>query len=297
MSVYKNGNTIVEIREDGTKLRYTPDSEKAAPLYPESIDLKITNMCTMGCTMCHEQSTPHGKHGDLHHQLLDSLHPYTELAIGGGDPMSNPYLEPFLIKMKNKNVICNITVHWFSFMKHRGTLTRWANQGLIHGIGISINEKVPTETIDYICNFKNAVVHTIIGIANEDVYKQLADKNLNILLLGYKTFGRGIRYRTKEAYNIDINTVWLKENILKFTDHFRAVCFDNLAIEQLDLKTKMSPEMFNQMYMGGDGTFTMYVDLVENKYAVSSTSIDRYNINSNNIDDLFANVRNISNAN
>ena len=49
---------------------------------------------------CHEQSGPHGVHGDLNNPLLDTLHPYTELAIGGGNPLEHPDLIPFLQKMK-----------------------------------------------------------------------------------------------------------------------------------------------------------------------------------------------------
>ena len=102
---YKNGNTIVSISDDGTKIRYVPDNAPAMPVYPESIDMKITNKCCMMCAMCHEQSTANGNQADLKHPLLDSLHPYTELAIGGGDPLTHPDLEEFLKRMKNKDII------------------------------------------------------------------------------------------------------------------------------------------------------------------------------------------------
>ena len=75
---YKNGNTIVSISDDGTKVRYVPDNAPAMPVYPESIDMKISNRCEMGCAQCHEQSTATGKQANLKHPLLDSLHPYTE---------------------------------------------------------------------------------------------------------------------------------------------------------------------------------------------------------------------------
>ena len=42
LGVYVNGNTIVEIRNDGTKIRYVPDDVPAQPVYPESIDMKIS---------------------------------------------------------------------------------------------------------------------------------------------------------------------------------------------------------------------------------------------------------------
>ena len=292
MSVYKNGNTIVEIKNDGTKIRYIPDNVPAKPEYPESIDLKITNKCEKNppCPWCHEQSESNGNFADLNHPLLNSLMPFIELAIGGGDPMTHPDLESFLEKMKKKRVFCNITVHWTSFLENYETLKRWTNEKKIHGLGVSINSTVPSEVIEKLMEFPLAVVHTIIGISGKSVYEQLMDKNLNILLLGYKTFGRGIKFRTTNSISIAQNAVWLKNNLSDFTNHFRVVSFDNLAIEQTDLRNHMTDDMFDQIYMGNDGSFTMYIDLVEEKFAASSTK-ERHPINSTEITELFKQVR------
>lgn len=290
MSVYKNGNTIVEIRNDGTKIRFVPDGSPALPVYPESIDMKICNRCDVGCKMCHEQSTKDGKLGDLSSKLIESLHPYTEVAIGGGDPLSHPNLPELLLNLKKKNVITNITVHWRSFMKNLSLLHDWTDLGLIHGLGVSINEKVPDEIIDEFRKFPLAVAHIIIGVAAPSAYEQLMDKDLNILLLGYKDFGRGKEYYSEHATGVNNYTKWVKENLHDMLKRFRAVSFDNLAIDQVELKKMLDPEVYTQIYMGSDGTFTMYVDLVENKYAISSTS-ERHDIFSDNIDALFANVR------
>ena len=292
--IYKNGNTLVDIRDDGTKIRYVPDNVVAQPEYPESIDLKICNRCEMNCSQCHECSTWDGKLGDLSTKLIDSLHPGTEVAIGGGDPFLHPKLPEFLEKLWKKNVIANITVHWVSFMKNRDTLREWADKGLIHGIGVSINEVVPEHVIEEIQKFKHAVVHTIVGIADYDILNQIIDKDLNVLFLGYKYFGRGQQYSLRHRISISTKTNWLANNLHDYFNHFRAISFDNLAIKQLRVKNLLRPEVYDQVYMGDDGTFTMYVDLVENKYAVSSTSETRFNINSDNIDDLFAAVRMVS---
>lgn len=290
MSVYKNGNTIVNIKEDGTKIRYVPDVEPAQPLFPESIDMKICNKCEIGCSICHEQSVKDGKLGNLSSKLLDSLHPYTELAIGGGDPLLHPNLPEFLTFLKKKKVIANITVHWKSFIKNLETLHQWTDYGLIHGLGVSINEIVSEEVISELMKFPFAVVHTVIGVSDMSVIEQFKNKNLNILLLGYKSCGRGLQYKANHNKEITQNSNTLKENLKELLNHFRAVSFDNLAIEQLELKKLIKPELYSQFYMGDDGTFTMYIDLTENKYGVSSTA-ERHDINSNNIDELFQSVR------
>ena len=290
---YKNGNTLVKIEPWGTKYRYIPDNQVPCPEYPESIDLKITNRCEVypPCPMCHEESKADGMHAALLNvPLLHSLLPGTELAIGGGDPMSHPQLEEFLIEMTCRMVICNLTVHWKSFLENYEKLKNWTGSHLIHGLGVSINEVVPCEVMDKLEEFPHAVVHTIIGIADEPVFRQTMDRSLNILLLGYKTFGRGTIYRNYHAMNIYSRVSWVKDHLNRFPEHYKAVSFDNLSVEQLELKTLLRKDVFQQVYMGDDGTFTMYIDLVKNEFAQSSTS-PRKQIDSNDIRLLFRNVR------
>jgi len=43
--------------------------------------------------------------------------------------------------------------------------------------------------------------------------------------------------------------------------------------------------------MGDDGTFTMYMDLVEKTYAVSSTKQERWAIGERTIQEIFSSVR------
>lgn len=82
---YVNGNYTVDIYSDGTKTR-TTEHDNFLPDFPESIDIKITDYCDLGCRFCHEMSTTIGKHSDLA-MLLTILHKLPigiELAIGGG---------------------------------------------------------------------------------------------------------------------------------------------------------------------------------------------------------------------
>lgn len=120
LGFYKNGNYNVLIYEDGTKIRCQNNDEEFISSFPENIDIKITNRCSQNCLMCHENSNIDGLHGDiLNADFIKTLHPYTELAIGGGDPMEHPHLEQFLLILKGLNIIPNITVHQNSFMKNK----------------------------------------------------------------------------------------------------------------------------------------------------------------------------------
>lgn len=83
---YQNGNVLVTLYNDGTKIQEWDDNEKPQPIFPNSLDLKITNYCDAGCRFCHEMSTIEGKHGDLDYlwSIIKNLASGTELAIGGG---------------------------------------------------------------------------------------------------------------------------------------------------------------------------------------------------------------------
>ena len=69
---------------------------------------------------------------------------------------------------------------------------------------------------------------------------------------------------------------------------FNPMAFDNLALQQLDLKDRLSPSPF---YMGDEGQFTLFIDLVTGEYAKSSTSRDRFPIANKNADQIFQHIR------
>ena len=100
LGAYKNGNYNVTIFDNGTKIRETKE-DKFVSKFPECIDIKITNYCDRNCPYCHENSSTKGKHGILSRNFILTLKPYTELAIGGGNPLSHPNLIPFLKLLRN----------------------------------------------------------------------------------------------------------------------------------------------------------------------------------------------------
>ena len=143
---YINGNYTVKIYDDGTKIRFN-DEDSLIPSTVESMDIKITNKCDMGCSMCHENSTVDGLHGDImSHSFIDNLHPWTELAIGGGNPLEHPDFIPFLEKCKNLNLIPSVTVNQHHFMKNFDLLKELTDSKMIYGLGISLSNTGLTTT-------------------------------------------------------------------------------------------------------------------------------------------------------
>lgn len=289
LGVYKNGNYTVKVLSDGTKIRETLEDE-FIPSFAENCDCKITDKCDGGCPFCYEGCTPNGKHGDiLSYKFLDTLHPYTELAINGND-MSHPDLIPFLMKLREKKVIANLTVNQIHFERHQDLIRKLVDEKLIYGLGISLKE--PTEEfISLVKTYPNAVIHVINGILSDSDVDMLADNNLKMLILGYKQIRRGEDWYDKDHDNIVAKQIWLKENLDKMLSHFEVISFDNLAITQLDVKRLMSEEDWEEFYMGDDGGFTFYIDMVEGTFGKNSLATERYPI-MDNIDLMFQKILN-----
>ena len=295
---YHNGNTIVTIMRDGTKIRFTPDGEVPSPVFPESMDIKITNRCLGNngvlCPMCHEMSSPDGEHADLSDPILNTIHPHTELAIGGGNPLTHPDLIPFLRRMKDRGVICNMTVAWWEFDRNFDMLFDLCNpeSGLISGLGVSVNTWIPEDVVDMLTEIPNVVVHSIAGMVHLNVLESLlADRGLNLLLLGYKNYGNGEAYLGNHPTYIVDKIANLRHGLPYLFDRYRAISFDNLAIDQLAVRQVVTGEQWQEFYMGDEGIFTMYLDLVKKEYAVSSTSLRHPFEAGVSIPELFARVR------
>lgn len=291
IGLYKNGNFSVSLFADGTKVRMTDDDE-FIPEFAENCDVKITNYCDMKCEFCHEDSNTEGLHGDiLNAKFLDTLHPYTEMAIGGGNPLSHPDLVPFLEKLRDKKVVPNLTVHQHHFLQHKELLKSLTDKKLIYGLGISLI--FPTkELIEEIKKFPNAVIHVINGITTKEVLETLADNDLKMLILGYKDLRRGTNFLSSHSEAISKNQEYLYENLQKLLERFNLISFDNLALEQLDVKRLMSDEDWEQFFMGEDGTMTFYIDLVKKEFASSSTSKTRFPLK-DSIDEMFQTIRKV----
>ncbi len=284
---YKNGNICTSIFSDGTKIRETKDDE-FIPAFAENMDIKISNYCDMGCKFCHEGSSTDGKHGDiLNQKFIDTLHPYQEVAIGGGDATSHPDLLPFLMKLKEKQVIANITVNQCHFEQKQDLIKRLVNEKLIYGLGVSLVNPT-SEFIKMVKQYPNAVIHVINGIFSPTDYQALSNKNLKLLILGYKHLRRGNEWYEKDKANIEKNQNWLKDNIGEILNEFKVVSFDNLAIDQLNVRRLMTESEWNDFYMGDDGTMTYYIDMVEQKFARSSTApMDKRYVILDSVDDMF----------
>lgn len=275
---YKNGNYNVYIDLDnGTKIRKN-DEDCFIPDTVESMDIKLTNRCNGACQYCHEGSTINGEHGDiLSPSFLDKLHPYTELALGGGNILEHPDIDEFLKRCKERNHICNITVNQKHFIESFDRIKNWADNKLVYGVGISFTEP-SYALIERAKKIPNSVIHVIAGIVEMSELNFLARNDLKILILGYKQVRRGEQLYNSLHATIDrriSNLAYYLKNMIN-EKWFSVISFDNLAIKQLNVRKLFTDEKWDEFYMGDDGqdgqqtSASMFVDMVERKFARNS---------------------------
>lgn len=277
---YHNGSYFVTLLKDGTKIRHKLD-DKGRVEFPESIDLKITNQCNKGCEFCHEDSKPDGHHATLSN-IIEAIYILNmswgcEIAIGGGNPLLHPELEEILLLLGKMKLVCNLTINEMHLTDEWiDKLVEWQDKEWLHGIGISTQDGFCNQVWD-LHRLKNLVFHCILGNSSpfevlQFLWKpnKLKDGRVsNILLLGDKRYGRGIEYFKDDRNKLDY---WKYHLPMLLSRPGLNLSFDNLAIEQLELKKLLSEEDWNKYYMGDDGQFSMYIDAVKMEYAKNSIS-------------------------
>lgn len=290
---YKNGNTYTTLYNDGTKEHFTKDDDFKFE-FSESCDIQISQCCDNGCEWCYYGCSPTGKHGKLTGwKFFETMHPYTEIAINLQCPIPDDIFS-FLWEMHSRKVIVNVTVNQNHFMRSdiRKFLREAISDGLIKGVGISLTDPTQKDFIDMVKQYPNIVIHVIAGITPLEDIEYLMGHGLKLLILGYKAIGRGARYLTDYYSYVCGDIECLEDSLDDILNGFKVVSFDNLAIEQLHLKDKLSEKEWETFYGGDDGTVTFFIDLVKGVFAKSSLSPITYPIGDRTIDEMFEIVRN-----
>ena len=304
IAAYKNGNYNVKLYSDGTKIRFG-EVDEFIPEFPENIDVCITKRCDGGCPYCYEGCTISGEHGNIGEfdrfgnfhlpKWMQSLKPGTELALNGND-LTHPFLEHCLYALSEQGIITNMTINQRHLANNLAKLGYWQRRGWIHGLGISLSNSNDEFLYTALTSLKNVVLHVIAGIFTMEDMMNLQSVSPKLLILGYKNIGRGADYMKGKANDIEANINMLKANLPIMKQYFNVLSFDNLAIEQLDVKNSLffgDEEKWSTFYMGDDGGYTMYIDTVAGKYSKNSCmpTKERYTIRSKTAIEMFNDIR------
>jgi hypothetical protein len=285
---YTNGNAQITLDSDGTRVISFEDRLQLD--YPLNIDIKVMSKCAFGlnpktgksfCSFCHESATTDGKECNYENLKLkiQDLPKGIELAIGCNELTTNLY--NFLIWCYEQEYVCNLTINQGHINRDLNKIISVIQNKYIKGLGISYRSElkwnVPKELLDY----SNAVFHVISGIDTVDNVLQLSEKGVNkILVLGEKDFGFNLG-------KVDLTSRKHKEWfwwVGKLFNKFEVVSFDNLAIEQLNIKRFFSNDNWNTF---NQGEHSFYIDAVTEEYSPSSRNAQRTKWNNLTIKEYF----------
>lgn len=295
---YENGNATVELFDDGTRVITTEDQDFNFE-YPLNLDIRVSTRCSFGlnpetgksvCGFCHESATTDGKECDYNElkETLDELPEGVELAIGCNNLTDD--LEDFIKWCSGKRWIVNLTVNQGHISKDSERFRQLINQGYVKGFGISYRPDLRWDFPPGFLMYQNTVVHVILGIDTIEDVLSLRERGVGkILVLGEKDFGFN-------EGNVDLETKTHKEWywwVSKLFSKFDAVSFDNLALEQLNLKRLFTPEQWNEFHQG---EHSFYINAVEKYLAPSSRSNDKTTWDNISLREYFEHIKQLKNG-
>jgi len=324
LASYINGNYLVSRYSRGNmEKRCLRIDEDFKPDFPDSIDLKISNRCSLGCPYCHENSVKTGglaKIDEIKKHLSSLPKKPIEIAIGGGnlveDEESLSLLSELVSWLDSRKNLIGITLNEKSIsVKTISSLKNiFSNNTYEWCLGISLGPDITEKRLEELSKIllesnliffnPKLVFHIILGLFPKEILKNLVtDRSLlggaynynRILFLGYKQYGRA--KNTELPPDIKSFEIIIKEAILNGREGngcgvHNIFGFDNLALDQLNLSKAFLKKDFDRIYQGPEFSCSMYVDAVSGQFAKSSTSDERVDWNSVDILDYFKHDKN-----
>jgi hypothetical protein len=278
LATYQNGNAVVEIHDDGTRVITTPDSSFNFD-YPLNIDIRVSTKCSFGrnpetgkgfCDFCHESSRTDGVECDYKALMvkLEGLPKGIELAVGCNE--LTPDLYEFILWCSLQSYIVNLTVNQGHILRDFHALKHLTENGFIKGLGVSYRSSLPNFLVpEFVLNYPNTVFHVIAGIDDFNTVLSLKDKGVKkLLILGEKDFGFN-----SGKVNLDSDSHrkwywWVK----KLFHEFEVVSFDNLALEQLNVKRFLTDEQWEEF---NQGEYSFYINAVDHYFSPSSRNPEK----------------------
>lgn len=274
----------------GSKIRFSLDHK--APPYekssiPELVDLKITNYCPYGCEWCYMASTKKGIHAPLEDiklyvDLLSKIGVF-EVALGGGEPTMHPDFIEIVKYIKSKKMVVNFTTFSTSWLKDEEIVKTILDN--VSAIGVSVRKDKDLEKVfkiqekfDQIAPFKSykpkiTAQHVFGGTdAGETMIllKESIEKEVHMLLLGYKDVGFGKNQKPHDMSNIiEMLALAINKNEVNLFSKISFLSVDTAFVNKFQsfLDTIEVPTF---LISSPEGKFSMYIDAVTNKMGPSS---------------------------
>lgn len=247
--------------------------------YPELVDIKITDHCTMGCSYCYQGSTPSGKHANITpYELRGMLKAMqvVEVAIGGGEPLTHPKFHDLVYDLSTHGICVNVTTRRLDLLKPE--MLKHIKQ-----VGYSVETlKAAQHAVDHAERdpdrwYKKLTLHIVLGTMPKDQFLAVLDLAKTtytpVLLLGYKVDGFGHLYTPHEHQDW---IKWIEERFTGKRGWSGPSIGVDTAIVQHYMQELEDQLNIDQKYMvGEEGMFSMYMDLVDNTIARASYGYEK----------------------
>jgi len=263
----------------GAKVRFSFNDIKESPTkasYPELVDLKITNCCFKNCIYCYQGSTSNGLHAKKSdfYSILSALGDMGvfEVAIGGGEPTIHPNFDYIISSCRYHNIVPNFTtanLDWICNPNNKGIMDE------VGAIAYTVNKYEDIENLSSIIDkygyTRNKFTLQVIVELTEGLFTILQkayEHHFRVTLLGFKGTGR--------AKDIIPNKIdWIKsiQTLIKERD-CPVIAIDTVLAKEYEKELKKI-KIPSHLYETKDGTFSMYIDMVEKKCGPSSYEPDK----------------------
>lgn len=258
--------------ETGAKIRMSfvefPEELTRANM-PELVDMKITDYCPFGCPFCYQDSTTKGIHAPLS-VINDYLYALSgsifEIALGGGEPTLHPSFATILRKCKKYNIVPNFTTKLMPDKWSAEVLQAVKDTDAHFAVSVEYDDEIYElagfNKIYHIKGNAHFVVGAFYKTVLRDIIAAAQQVGVSVTLLGFKNVGRGQEFKAKP-----------QEIIPELFEHAWRVSVDTAFLEQYAEALKDIP---NELKVSGEGTFSMYIDAVNQQAGISSYHVDSF---------------------
>lgn len=232
---------------------------------PELVDMKITDKCYQGCQFCYQDSKPNGEHADsdVVGGFLWKLGELgtLEVAFGGGEPTKHPDLPKFLNEVRRYGIIPNFstaTLFWSEALVA-------AAQEYLGAFALSVEKATDVGRLYEFCRQTGlyGTAQFVVGAHPPErlfeVARAARDLRITLTLLGFKRVGRGASFEPIEQGE------WV-EPLLEIGPRLSV---DTSIVAQYGERL-VEEGVSDKLMVGSEGCFSMYIDAVARKAAVSS---------------------------
>lgn len=241
---------------------------------PCLLDVKITNFCPYNCAYCYQGSTakePNVNHRDRILRVAHALRPF-EIAIGGGDPSFAVGIGGTVSMLAGveKTAVCVTTrnLGWLMTL----AASRPSILDCVKAFAYSVDDSADIEKLAQCVatqsNLRGKLsVHYVVGVGRESdlegVMRAAAEHEFPLVLLGYKTTGRGSLVTPSHVDWLAVYKRLTKDGV------YPTISIDT-ALAASSAKQLARAGVSPKTYFTADGRFSAYFDAVANKLGPSS---------------------------